>query len=222
MLIFSKFTKDGLYEEYAQRLAASCKRFDLIYHIEAITAGQTWNDAVNAKPHWILETLINRREGILWLDVDCELKRMPNKLLQTSADFAVYNFAADPDGEQGIAYDPMKLICGTGVVYFAYTAPAIELLIRWMSAIREHPDVRGSDPCLDIAYNLCRPPCQVLWLPKSYNRMDSLWPTVEPVIDHTYRQGRLKDAKPSAPETTGGNENGGHVEVELGCGAIRN
>jgi len=35
-----------------------------------------------------------------------------------------------------------------------------------------------------------------LWIPKQYNRMDSIWPNIEPIIDHTYTNGTLFDGKP--------------------------
>lgn len=195
MIIVSRFTPQPAYEAAARRLLESCRRFDLPCLIERVKQDPgSWNDAVNAKPDWILNTLLNRREAILWLDADCEIVQMPTAIIGTSADVACYNFAADSDGVHGIAYDPNKLVCATGVLWVAYTAGAIELLLRWMSAIKQHPDIRGSDPCLDLAYNTCRPPVHTLWLPKSYNRMDSLWPGVDPVIDHHYCEGKLRDA----------------------------
>lgn len=191
MRVLSRYTNQGEYKALAQKLALSCERFGLQASIDAVEAEETWAATANEKPTWILNALLNAREAILWLDADCEIVKLPVLLLGASVDIAAYNFAADPDNRTGVAYDPAKAVVTTGVLYVSYTAGAIELMLRWISSIARG-NGEQTDPLFDEAFNTCRPPVRCLWLPKAYNRMDSMWPDVEPVINHAYRRGQLR------------------------------
>ena len=182
MKFISFFTDE--YDDDAQRLSESLERHGMPHAIEHHDKYDDWNNGINDKARWILGHLFSSREAVCWLDADCEIIKMPSLLLGTSVDFAAYNWSADPEPSNGIYYDPNKLVVTGGVLYFAYTAPAIELLLRWEKLTREQPHILGSDPVLDLAYNHYRPPCKVHWLPKSYGRIKSCWPDVEPVIEH--------------------------------------
>ena len=193
MIVLCRYTAKGSYAKHDERLRASCEKLVLRFHISEVPDPGSWDAVCRMKPRWILDALLNRREAILWLDADCEVVQLPTLLLGTPHDFCVYNFAADHENGAGIAYDPRKLVCAAGTVMFGYTAPAIELLLRWAATVAIQAG-RGGDPSLGDAYNTCRPPVNPLWLPKAYNRMDSEWPGIEPVINHVYRRGAFRDA----------------------------
>jgi hypothetical protein len=146
----------------------------------------SWHATDILKPGTILDVLLHHRRSVCWLDADCEIKQYPQLLIDPAGSFAAYNWSADPDNTSGMAYDPARLICSGGVLFFRYNAAAIELLLRWDAMCTDAGD-SGSDPALNRAYCEFRPPVVPIWLPKSYNRMDHLWPQVDPVIQHEFR-----------------------------------
>lgn len=182
MKFISYYTDE--YVDDAKRLIESLDRHGLPHAVQRIENFKSWNEAVNYRTRWILGHLLSSRQAVCWLDADCEVVKMPSLLLGASVDFAAYNWSADPEATNGVAYDPTKLTVTGAVLYFAYTAPSIELILRWEQQMKEQPHIVGSDPVLDIAYNVWRPPCTTLWLPKTYGRIKTYWPDVEPVIDH--------------------------------------
>ena len=188
-VILNRFTQEGSYPECAARLKASCAKFNLRHSVEAVDTRGSWLDTVKQKPMWILTSLLDMREPVLWLDADCEVMKFPDLLYNNGADFAAYNWRADPENGKGFPYDPNLLEVSGGVMLFNYSAPALELLLRWTEAVQNDCSPLGTDPVLQSVFNLYRPPVRCLWLPKSYNRHSSMWPEVEPVINHEYSNG---------------------------------
>lgn len=198
MLVVSFYTNNGTYPEQARRLAASCDKFGLKFLIKEITDKGSWQNVCNYRPKFLLETLINTREALLWLDCDCEIMSPPTLLYGPSCDFAAYNFSADPDEDvrQWCPYDPNKLLISGGVQYVTYSAPAIEMLYRLNELFVNNPETMETDPIHDLCFNRERIPMKTLWLPKSYNRLSDRWPDIIPVIDHHYKRGASREAKP--------------------------
>jgi len=143
--------------------------------------------------------LLQHRKPVIWLDIDTTVWKYPG-LLFGEEDFAIYNWYADLNHhlEGMIEYNPdaTNLFCSGGVQKWGYTAPAIELLIRWIRAIHESDKSKGDDPVLDYVFNKFQPPVKPLWLPKTYNRMDKhTWhwqsvPLDQVVINHDYTAGQ--------------------------------
>lgn len=191
MKVISRYTRNGQYPSFARKLAESIKRWGLDGQVSPEEDPGDWLKACNLKPSWILQSLLQCRDAVLWVDADCEIMAPPCLLFGTRHDFACYNFSADPQAGAGIAHDPNILTSSMGVCYFAYTAASIELLMRWNNAA-SIPGQNRTDVVFDAVYNQTRPPVSPLWLPKSYNRMDSVWPDVKPVINHVFRRGELR------------------------------
>jgi hypothetical protein len=196
-VIFTSFyTDNGRYPELAARLRKSLEAFGLPYTIGRGDDQGEWNKTCCIKPQVILNTLISRRRPVVWLDCDTQIVSFPHLLFQPHYDFACYNWYADANNVANLPYDPQRLACSGGVMMFGYTAAAIELLLRWQHRI----DKGGllDDPSLDDVFNTNRPPVNPLWLPREYNRMDSLFPETKPVIDHEYARGKHRDTKETA------------------------
>jgi len=192
MLVVSRYTTNGNYPALAQKLRVSCDRFGLRHQVEPVEASGPWIEVERQKPLWVIQALFRARETVVWLDVDCEVVQLPTLLFGTSADFAAYNWAADPGNVIAASYDPRRLVVSGGVMLFGYTAPACELLMRWYAECTKPMDAESepsTDPVLDRVYGRDRPPVNVLWLPREYNRMERHWPDVEPVINHDYCAG---------------------------------
>lgn len=192
MVVVSFHTSNGNYPALADQLSKSCDKFGLRKSITQCAGEATWLETVRNKPGWILSRLFELREAVLWVDADCEFMQPPTLLFGIPHDFAAYNWRADHGTHVG--YDPNQLQVSGGVLYFAYTAPAIELLGRWQTTVAYRPDSQGTDPSLDASFNTFRPPVRTLWLPRSYNRHASYWPEVEPVINHKFANRRHSDA----------------------------
>ena len=207
MIVCSFYSPNGRYPALAARLNRSCERFGLRAHIQMLQDGGDWNRTTANKVNYLLQCLLDYRCPVLWLDADCELMALPTLLWQGAPDFAVYNWHADTANVNAVPYDPHKLLSSGGVIYFTYTAPAIELLVRWRDAMMLAP-TSIDDQTLDMVWAQTRPPVRQLWLPKQYNWMTGLFgdPTSDVVIRHDYIDGAHRTAnkepneRPASPE----------------------
>jgi len=196
MIVASFFTRNGSYPQLAQRLSDSCTRLGLHHRIvEAADTGQ-WKSSNNMKVAVIHQFMFELRRPVLWVDVDCEILKLPILLWEEDHDFAAYNWHGDSDNVNHVPYDPSRLFCSGGVLWFRYTAPAMELLWRWRAALAANPQ-GVDDQVLDEVYNSARPPVRPLWLPRTYNFMTRLYgdPTPDVVIRHDFVEGGHRDEK---------------------------
>lgn len=197
-MFISFFTPNGQYPFLAAKLIKSLNKFDLPHDIVEMPPMESWTKACSFKSTFILDKLLTYRRPVIWLDIDTEVWRFPT-LLFGDEDFGIYNWHADNNHhlDGTFDYNPQAktLCCSGGVQKWGYTAPAIELLLRWICAIQEHGDDAGDDPMLDRAFNESCPPVKPLWLPKVYNRMDKHtqhWSNIavgDVVINHDFTNG---------------------------------
>jgi hypothetical protein len=204
MIFISFFTPNGAYPALARKLQASLNRFELRSDVQLRPPFDSWAEGCRYKSRFILEKLIQYREPVVWMDIDTEVWKYP-KILFSEHDFAIYNWTADRghhlDGR--IPFNPKSstLLCSGGVQKWGYTAPAIELLVRWVAKFDNTSWIKGDDPLLDDAFNDSRPPVNALWLPKTYNRMDKYsehWSEInsaDVVINHDFTRGGHRQAK---------------------------
>jgi hypothetical protein len=186
MIVASFFTPNGNYPALAQRLADSCNRFNVPSRIMKVDDTGQWLSSNNLKPSIILDALFETRQPILFCDADCELLAKPAILDDT--DFGIYNWHADKECiKPEIPYNPSVLLGSGGVIYFNYTAPAIELLIRWRETLSRNPQ-GVDDQVLDYCFNTSRPPVKCWWMPKTMNFMTGLFGDVpeDCVIRHDF------------------------------------
>lgn len=185
MIVSSFFTGQGHYADLATQLRTSCERLAQRYSIVEIQDAGSWGATNNLKPGIILAALLNSREPILYCDADCELMAVPK--IPDEADFGCLNWKAHPQLSERFGYDPGTLLSSGGVLYFGYTAPAIELLIRWQEAITKNPQ-GVDDHLLNDVVNNFRPPIKAWWMPPQMNWMDGLWgpPTADTIIWHKF------------------------------------
>lgn len=200
MRVISYFTGESSYVKLADRLKSSCDKFGINHHIEKMQVGGDWMAVCNRKPHFILTCLLTFRSPVVWLDVDCEVLKLPTIFWRDAHDFAIYNWAADPQNTEHFPQYCEHPATSSGVVMFRYTAPAIELLLRWVDACAENPKVID-DQVLDAVWRKSRPPVNVMWLPRTANWLTGRFgpPTTDVMIRHDY---------------VGGNEAQGHWKSE--------
>lgn len=192
MKVISFYTNHGKYPELAARLKASCNRFDLPHSVVEIPDAGDWTKCNSAKAGFILSKLLDNRGPVLWVDCDCEFRRSP--LPEFVGDFACYNWHGDRENVNRFPHEPSKLRSSGGVLYFGYTAPAIEMIIRWVDAVDANPHLR-EDIVLDEVFNRVKPPVNPLWLGKKWNWMDGLYgpPQDDCVIYHEFTCGAHRD-----------------------------
>lgn len=190
MIAASFFTPNGKYPELGRRLSVSLDRFGLINKILPISDQGSWQKGNAAKPQFIWDMLIEFRRPILWIDVDCELLKLPHLLWGGTHDFACYNWRADPENANDLPVEPENMLSSGGVFYFGYTAPALELLQRWIDGMKAKPGA-ADDQVLDGVFKSHRPPVRPLWLPRKYNWMPRFGrPPVDCVIRHDCAGGK--------------------------------
>ena len=204
IVFISFYTAEGKYPELAIKLKRSINKFNLQSHIVKINSNfASWEQGTHFKSKFILQSLLKFRKPVVWMDIDTEILKSP-ELLFGEHDFAIYNWIADKDHHLSgkIPYDPKTktLICSGGVQKYSYTAPSIHLLINWINNLNEPNNKnKGDDPCLDIAFNKGNFDLKVLWLPKTYNRMDKhsiFWSKISRdsvVINHDYVAGNHRN-----------------------------
>ncbi|MCE7973633.1 MAG: hypothetical protein DYG92_04800 [Leptolyngbya sp. PLA1] len=190
MDIVSFYTGEGAYKDFAEKLRASCVRFGITPHVEKLESTGVWARNNSKKPAFMQRKLLELKRPIIWCDADCEVCKPPVLLESPGVDFAAYNWAADPS--ESVPDQSCKVLkCTSGVLYFAYTPASLQLMYQWVQASTKEPTI-PDDTVLDMVWARWRgPKIKHLWLPREYNRMDLRWPTIEPVINHVYRDGAI-------------------------------
>lgn len=194
MIFISYYTSNGRYPKLAERLRDSLKRFGLDHRIAHAQDGGDWRKSLFLKPTYIRQCLYEFRRPIVWIDADCEVRKLPSLLFTQAHDFAAFNWRACPGNPLNLPQMD-GLSCAGGVLMFGYTAPAMELLDRWEAMQQSKPEI-GDDPALDRVFNDARPPVNPLWLPRSYNHMSKHYgePADDCVIYHDYCAGGHREA----------------------------
>ena len=207
MIFISQHT-GGNYGPFADRLEKSLKSLELPYHIEQFDGTGDWLKNTNGKPRFILSMLEKFREPVVWLDADCTVCQKPDLLLalpEKGIDIASYNWYADENALTQSENPVHKLdtrlpALSSGVIYFNYTQTVLDFVQVWRDLCECRGDIVDDHLLNGLIYigdrfNQ-RWPMRYEWLPKSYNRMKSHWPDVEPVIDHECVRGKIFDGTP--------------------------
>ncbi|MBL0928215.1 MAG: hypothetical protein IBJ11_11290 [Phycisphaerales bacterium] len=197
MDIISFYTPNGAYKHFAEVLRRSCEKFGITLHVDELPSRGNWHANINQKPQFIRRKLAELKRPVIWCDIDCEVIEYPSLLDDHRHDFMIYNWFGDRENTR-FPYQPDKLLGSSGVVFFNYTPPVMQILHQWIEACEKAPPGSRDDVIFDqvFAKRKTKPALKCFWLPRAYNRMDSHWPEVKPVINHVYRDGRLFSAEP--------------------------
>ena len=115
--IIAYHTNDELYNAQIKRLKASLAGYN--YYIQKIEPYNTWDDAVNYKPEFILKCLNSFDCNLLYLDADAVVRSNPVLLDDIDCDLAVHHYPAD------------KLFAGT--LYLRNCPEVKQLVIDWIA-----------------------------------------------------------------------------------------
>lgn len=212
-LVCAMFTAS--YRDRAARLEKSLAAFGLQHalfevprvHRSISSAGA--EDMDLSKPRFIAHMLARFGKPVLYLDADMVVRQPPVLIAETCAspaDFAVYNWLADPAPDAwiqiegklhlwrfGFTVDPQSQTQSylSGATQFWRPGPAVLALLRdWEAALQRFPRA-PDDHCLDYAFNRSTG-ITARWLPKSYMRVD-FWPYEKPVVQHPGYPAPLSD-----------------------------
>jgi hypothetical protein len=192
MIAITMYTAQGAYADAARILRASCQRWGVDLREEVVESRGSWRANCHLKPAFILGRLRELGRPVLWLDADTEILADPALLREGEGlDFMAINCRNEPRFSRTGVIDPERLDTNGGVLWFAPTPAAIGLLEAWVRRTQAEPE-RSGDALLNQAFDQDRPAgLRARWLPLSYNRLDSVWPDVRPIINHRYGQGAL-------------------------------
>jgi hypothetical protein len=192
IVFVSFFTPDGDYPDLACKLVSSLDKFKLPWQVDEFPSFGSWQKGTANKSQFVKSMMDRYDRAVVWLDIDTEVWQFP-ELLFGPQDFAIYNFSKDTDHHLDGQIDTSKMLCAGGVIKFGNTPGAKDLLNRWSDVMKT--STIEDDPELDRLYN-DGADVDVLWLPKTYNRMDkhthhwSSIPDDQVVINHNYTGGR--------------------------------
>ncbi|HYE63520.1 MAG TPA: hypothetical protein VD997_16135 [Phycisphaerales bacterium] len=190
MLVVSYYTGDGNYAAYAAKLRASCEKFGIEHQIEQLPSGGDWVRNLGFKPRFVYDKLLKNKKSVVWMDADCEVMQYPALLDDDQYDLMIYNWYAEANPGARF-HDATRLGPASGVFRVKYGAPMLQFLHAWMQQCQKLPRMRDDLLLGHVYSNWKGPKLRTFWLPKAYNRMDSHWPEVEPVINHVYTDGTI-------------------------------
>lgn len=197
MIFISYYTGEN-YKKWADKLKTSLLRFGLVHYIEEIKSTGRWETNTCKKAEFVKDCLLRFRQPVCWLDSDCQIVQYPKLLLNADSNninLQVYNWLADSDNRITKSNPRLishtKLLSSGGVFAFNYSPNSLEFVDDWVNSTTSCP--KAEDQVMDDIFNngnyanklKCR------WLPKSYNRMDTQFPEIQPVINHTYTAGKI-------------------------------
>lgn len=138
--IITFYTNTWEYKTYAMKMQKDCKKFNLQFYSKEYPTTGHWILNTAIKPRFILETLLELKRPVLWIDADGTLWRKPDHLIKNFH----YDFAArrqnNPSGRQW----------HVGTLYFNYTEASINFLKLWVESCEQNP---GSDEgALDLVW----------------------------------------------------------------------
>jgi len=190
-LVVAYYTAGTAYKDEAQKLAETCRRFSLKYHIESISDFGSWKANVKYKPQFISHMLESTHLPVLYVDADARFLRYPAQFE------GFHNGWVDVGGHifQRTKDHPLEFMGGT--LYFANNSKARAFLGEWIENVKRFSD----DPYGDMAglmetLRSCPENVQFRDIMAEYcwieDAMRSQLPDAKPVILHTQASRRFK------------------------------
>ena len=118
--IISYYTPDWLYSTYADKMRIRCMGLDLDHHIVEIEGTDDWLSNTRLKPQFILDTLLELKKPVLWIDADGSLYKQPSLLDDYPYDIGL---RLRPEHQQRQWH--------VGTVFVNYTDEAIAFMELW-------------------------------------------------------------------------------------------
>lgn len=168
-LIVSYYTTGTVYEQWADRMMASCDRLGLQHHVVPLEVTGSWEVRTHTKARVCQAIWTEARQPILWVDADAVIHQRPERLLNATADFAVHQWEGDK-----------HFISAT--VFFNQTPAAGRLLEAWVARCPTDTTVSDQEH-LQAVWNTMARELHTLWLPRSYCQIFDRQRDEPPVIE---------------------------------------
>lgn len=134
-VIVSFYTENTGYEREADFLMRSCVAHGMPFDIQALPAKESWIENCSMKPGFILDMMGKYPDRpIVWLDADATIEQRPLMFekIGPSIDFACCHTEFIKEVGMQVA---------SGMLYFAPTPKAKDLVVRWNYRCKEDIDV---------------------------------------------------------------------------------
>ena len=92
-IIASYYTSGTFYEQYAQQMVQSMKKYNIIYHVVGVPNLKSWRKNTCYKPSFLAGILKSFPTiDIVWVDCDAVFKKFPILFDMIDCDIAVHKF----------------------------------------------------------------------------------------------------------------------------------
>ena len=127
MIFVSYYTRDSIYESYANKLEWSYRKFGLPYDILAIDDLGSWDANTQYKPEFCGSMLIKHKQPIVYVDADAEIMQAPAFFDNINCDIGF------------VKKDRVELLSGT--LYLNNTPNVFKLIGEWIAGISQEPNI---------------------------------------------------------------------------------
>ncbi len=122
LTIISYYTNDWLYPDYSKKLTADCERLRVNYKVVNLPSRNCYKENCRLKSEFILNSLMEIKSPILWMDVDGSINRIPEYM--SSEELLEYDLAgfSKPWSERSIF---------VATIWFNYTKNTLSFINQW-------------------------------------------------------------------------------------------
>jgi hypothetical protein len=158
--IYITFRKKEKYGDGTNRLIEYCEKLKINYYVEYYEAIQGYQELINYKPKFILNTIIKLENyGVLYIDGDMYIDKYPAIFDQQQIDCMFYNWSMNE--ELVLTHKSPKQICvnmfitavSGGIMFFNCTSAALNILNLWIIISANNPG-KADDRLLDVVFNI--------------------------------------------------------------------
>lgn len=182
------YTRNTPYEQEAQRLESSCRRFGIRFRSYATDSTGSWERNTQQKPQIIRQALDDTTEDILWVDADGTIMNQPTLFR---------NYQPDIGYPQ---VDWSKHSCGrndtetlSGTIYFRNNKKVKSFVDAWIASTKRHP-TWVDQQSFSATLRKWRKKLHTEMLPEQYCQIfDTMADTGEPIIEHYQASRRLRE-----------------------------
>jgi hypothetical protein len=190
-IVVSFYTPNGIYRKMVERLAKSCRTFDIPYEIQELKDKGSWVKNCNQKAEFI-KNCLNAHENIVWVDSDAIIIKYPTLFETTQAEFGI---RAEPGkktrkqiGREEINLPhnwPVSLgniWFNSGTMLFRQSPNTKKLIDRWIELGEQYP-TNWDQWNLQQAWADTQPITE--WFPREYCQIDKLHGTKQAIVLHS-------------------------------------
>jgi len=184
-MVIGYFTKNTFYEDYAQNLVKSLKKYDILYYIEGIKSLGDWYKNVNYKPTFIKRMMNKFPEyNIIYVDCDAEFLDYPKLFEEISDNIAVHLFDKSHFHKSLKGFEVLS-----GTIFLRNTNETYKLVEKWEEQCRKHPrqwDQKSLEQILNGNF---------YDLPEAYCKIYNTCPIMNPIIVHYQASRKVRKNK---------------------------